>query len=152
MKWLESAVTNLGSLESVAVEQLTSGGTPVTHTYGSVLGSACRLADALDSRVRGRISDSSTIGILTGNGVEVVDVRVGGDYDPDAIGARVKLARDHHADQICKIVHTSGTTSTPKGVMLRRGAVDDLIDSIASRVGVEAWQRYVSVVPLSLLV
>jgi long-chain acyl-CoA synthetase len=214
MKWLENAVTNLGSLESVAVEQLTSDGTPVTHTYGCVLGSACRTADELDSRVRGRVTASSTVGILTGNGVEgvvadlaclvtewksvpiplafnrdqarhllstavvclvdgpgadrmaqwggaeailppgceVVDVRVGGDYDPDAIGARVKLARDLHADQICKIVHTSGTTSTPKGVMLRRGAVDDLIDSIASRVGVEAWQRYVSVVPLSLLV
>ncbi len=65
---------------------------------------------------------------------------------------RVALAETFSAETICKIVHTSGTTSTPKGVMLRRGAVDDLLDSIRSRVGVEAWQRYVSVVPMSLLV
>jgi long-subunit acyl-CoA synthetase (AMP-forming) len=64
----------------------------------------------------------------------------------------VKRAAGYSPERICKIVHTSGTTSTPKGVMLRRSAVDDLISSITNRLGVEAWQRYVSVVPLSLLV
>ncbi len=74
------------------------------------------------------------------------------DVTSAAVRERIGLAEAFSGEAICKIVHTSGTTSTPKGVMLRRGAVDDLLDSIRSRVGVEAWQRYVSVVPMSLLV
>ncbi|MGX7825792.1 AMP-binding protein [Actinokineospora sp. 24-640] len=206
MRWLDTALSRLGSLDAVAVEEMSSAGPSRTHTYGAVLGAAVRLADT----VRGR----GTVGILTGNGVEgviadlacllagvrsvpipiafgrdqarhllahsvlclvdeaggkrlaewggereilpagceTVPVGTGGDADPEVIAARVRAAAGFDADAICKIVHTSGTTSTPKGVMLRRGAVDDLITSITTRVGVEAWQRYVSVVPLSLLV
>jgi long-chain acyl-CoA synthetase len=214
MHWLEAALDRLGSTSAVAVEEMSSSGPPRLHTYADVLGAAVRTADALTAATSGRETDTSTIGILTGNSVEgivgdlacllagvrsvpiplafgrdqarhllshsvaclvddqgrerlaewaketailpadcvEVPVALGGDVRPDEVTARVRAAAALDADAICKIVHTSGTTSTPKGVMLRRGAVDDLITSITTRVGVEAWQRYVSVVPLSLLV
>ncbi|WP_043619870.1 AMP-binding protein [Nonomuraea candida] len=214
MRWLDHALSRLGSLETVAVEEMRSSGPPRPYSYGTVLGAAIRTGDAIVASAAGRDTGTSTIGILTGNGVEgivgdlaclltgvrsvpipiafgrdqarhllshsivclvdeqgrkrlaewggedrilpegceIIAITVEGGYSAEEITARVRAAAalDEHA--ICKIVHTSGTTSTPKGVMLRRGAVDDLIDSVTSRVGVEAWQRYVSVVPLSLLV
>jgi long-subunit acyl-CoA synthetase (AMP-forming) len=214
MRWLDTVLARLDTMDSIAVEEMSSSGASRMHTYGDVLGAAVRNGDALLAAARGRETGTSTIGILTGNGVEgvvgdlaclltgvrsvpiplafgrdqarhllshsvvclvdehgrkrlaewgreedilpegceIVAVEMGGGHDVQEITERVRAAAalDEHA--ICKIVHTSGTTSTPKGVMLRRGAVDDLITSITTRVGVEAWQRYVSVVPLSLLV
>lgn len=211
MRWIEHAVDRLDSLDAVAVEEMRRSGPPRRHTYGTVFGAAIRTGDALVAAARGRQTDTSTVGILTGNGVEgvvgdlacllsgvrsvpipiafgrdqarhllshsvvclvdeqgskrlaewgdvlpahceILPVLVETGHNPAEIAARVQAAAALDEYAICKIVHTSGTTSTPKGVMLRRGAVDDLIDSVTSRVGVEAWQRYVSVVPLSLLV
>jgi long-chain acyl-CoA synthetase len=214
MRWIENVINRLGSLDTVAVEELTLSGPPRQHSYGTVLGAAIRTGDAVLAAAGSKQTDTRTIGILTGNGVEgivgdlaclltgvrsvpipiafgrdqarhllshsvvclideqgrkrlaewggeaeilpagceILPVTVEREYDPAEIIARVRAAAALDEFAICKIVHTSGTTSTPKGVMLRRGAVDDLIDSVTSRVGVEAWQRYVSVVPLSLLV
>ncbi|GAA3423769.1 AMP-binding protein [Streptosporangium sandarakinum] len=214
MRWLDHALDRLGSLEKVAVEEMKSSAPPRPYTYGTVLGAAIRTGDAVVAAAEGRDTGTSTIGLLTGNGVEgivgdlaclltgvrsvpipiafgrdqarhllshsivclvdeqgrkrlaewggedrilpegceVITITVGEGYSPEEITARVRAAATLDESAICKIVHTSGTTSTPKGVMLRRGAVDDLIDSVTSRVGVEAWQRYVSVVPTSLLV
>jgi long-chain acyl-CoA synthetase len=82
----------------------------------------------------------------------LVTARMGADRSPDVVLGWADRAARFDEDSLCKIVHTSGTTSTPKGVMLRRGAVDALVEAVGDRIGVEAWQRYVSVVPISLLV
>ena len=55
-------------------------------------------------------------------------------------------------DGICKIIHTSGTTSRPKGVLIRRRALDALLESLERCVEPGTFDRYVSLVPLSLLV
>lgn len=208
MRWLDTAVARLSTLDRIAVEEMSSTGPSTTHTYGEVLAAAVATGDALLAASKSR--ETPTVGILTGNGVDGVVADLAclltgvrsvpvptafgrdqarhllshsvvclvdeqgakrltewGEILPEgcvvlpvardvplADGAldRVRAAAAFDPDAVCKIVHTSGTTSTPKGVMLRRGAVDDLIASISDRVGVEAWQRYVSVVPLSLLV
>ena len=55
-------------------------------------------------------------------------------------------------DYICKIIHTSGTTSTPKGVKIRLHAIDQLVGALKARLGDGISERYVSIVPLSLLI
>jgi len=54
-------------------------------------------------------------------------------------------------DWICKIIHTSGTTSRPKGVRLSSRAVGAVLTSLRQRMPVDAHRRYLSLVPLSLL-
>jgi long-subunit acyl-CoA synthetase (AMP-forming) len=53
---------------------------------------------------------------------------------------------------ICKIIHTSGTTSLPKGVRIRSHGIGALIDSLHAAMPAEAFARYVSCVPFSLLI
>ncbi|MCX4545878.1 AMP-binding protein [Streptomyces sp. NBC_01565] len=55
-------------------------------------------------------------------------------------------------DWICKIIHTSGTTSRPKGVRIRSGGIGALIDSLHAAMPADAFARYLSVVPFSLLI
>ncbi|MCV4284081.1 AMP-binding protein [Pseudomonas capsici] len=52
---------------------------------------------------------------------------------------------------ICKIIHTSGTTSSPKGVRLSCNAIAQVLTSLRERMPANAHQRYLSLVPLSLL-
>ncbi|SEI18039.1 AMP-binding protein [Pseudomonas asplenii] len=52
---------------------------------------------------------------------------------------------------ICKIIHTSGTTSRPKGVRLSTAAVGAVLASLRQGMPVNAHRRYLSLVPLSLL-
>nr|WP_246395033.1 AMP-binding protein [Microbulbifer rhizosphaerae] len=59
---------------------------------------------------------------------------------------------DPECDWICKIIHTSGTTSNPKGVKIRYLGLSALIDSLMCCVGPHDYQRYLSLVPLSLLI
>ncbi|MCQ6257892.1 AMP-binding protein [Pseudomonas sp. Q11] len=54
-------------------------------------------------------------------------------------------------DWICKIIHTSGTTSRPKGVQLSNQAVGAVLASLRQRMPADAHRRYLSLVPLSLL-
>ena len=54
--------------------------------------------------------------------------------------------------RICKIIHTSGTTSRPKGVMIRASGLDDLFASIRLRSTPDTYARTLSLVPLSLLI
>ncbi len=56
------------------------------------------------------------------------------------------------ADWVCKVVHTSGTTSVPKGVRIRAAGLDDLLFSLKQSIPAEVGRRYLSVVPLSLLI
>ncbi len=53
---------------------------------------------------------------------------------------------------ICKIIHTSGTTGNPKGVKIRSNGLSDLVSSLRRKVHPGTYSRYLSVVPLSLLI
>ncbi|MFD8203534.1 AMP-binding protein [Streptomyces sp. NPDC003470] len=55
-------------------------------------------------------------------------------------------------DTVVKVIHTSGTTSAPKGVRIRRHGLDALLTSLRSRTGTAIFERYLSIVPLSLLI
>lgn len=55
-------------------------------------------------------------------------------------------------DWECKVIHTSGTTSRPKGVRIRAHALDALLESMRGALPHGAFARYVSVVPFSLLI
>ncbi|MET7482795.1 AMP-binding protein [Streptomyces sp. NPDC005538] len=55
-------------------------------------------------------------------------------------------------DRLCKIIHTSGTTSKPKGVCIREAALEELIGSLRSAMPADAYRRYLSLVPMSLLI
>ncbi|WP_335720327.1 AMP-binding protein [Pseudomonas corrugata] len=58
---------------------------------------------------------------------------------------------DDAGNWICKIIHTSGTTSRPKGVRLSNQAVGAVLTSLRERMPANAHRRYLSLVPLSLL-
>ena len=51
-----------------------------------------------------------------------------------------------------KVIHTSGTTSRPKGVRIRLNGLDALLASLRRRIAPGHFGRYLSVVPLSLLI
>ncbi|GAU69231.1 putative fatty acid--CoA ligase [Streptomyces sp. NBRC 110611] len=55
-------------------------------------------------------------------------------------------------DWECKVIHTSGTTSCPKGVRIRARALDELLGSLRRVMPSGAFARYLSVVPFSLLI
>ncbi|MGH8438068.1 MAG: AMP-binding protein [Pseudomonas sp.] len=55
-------------------------------------------------------------------------------------------------DWVCKIIHTSGTTSRPKGVKQSLGGLSVMLESLLQRVPGEIHQHYLSLVPLSLLI
>lgn len=54
-------------------------------------------------------------------------------------------------DWVCKTIHTSGTTSRPKGVRLTVAAVGAVLDSLRRGMPKTAHRVYLSMVPLSLL-
>jgi long-chain acyl-CoA synthetase len=56
------------------------------------------------------------------------------------------------AQHVGKIIHTSGTTSRPKGVMIRLDGLDELLQSLRRRIAPGHFGRCLSVVPLSLLI
>lgn len=55
-------------------------------------------------------------------------------------------------DWICKTIHTSGTTSHPKGVKIRALGLDALLGSLMAEMPADAFRRYLSTVPMSLLI
>ncbi|MFH8613334.1 AMP-binding protein [Streptomyces sp. NPDC018029] len=55
-------------------------------------------------------------------------------------------------ERIIKIIHTSGTTGTPKGVKIRAGALGALLESLHSVSPPGVYARYLSLVPFSLLI
>lgn len=68
---------------------------------------------------------------------------------PSAMPASPQLAPD--GSWICKIIHTSGTTSRPKGVCLSENALAATLKSLHEALPAECHHRYLSLVPLSLL-
>lgn len=59
---------------------------------------------------------------------------------------------DRIGDRIGKIIHTSGTTSKPKGVCIRTAGLDALLSSLRAVMPPGAYARYLSLVPFSLLI
>ncbi|QDX30405.1 AMP-binding protein [Dickeya poaceiphila] len=59
---------------------------------------------------------------------------------------------DAAQDTIIKVIHTSGTTSQPKGVQIRRHGLDALVDALWQRAAQGDYHRYLCLVPLSLLI
>lgn len=53
--------------------------------------------------------------------------------------------------EIAKITFTSGTTGEPKGVMLKRAQMEQVVESLADAVGVETHDRHVALTPLAVL-
>lgn len=56
------------------------------------------------------------------------------------------------AEWICKVIHTSGTTSKPKGVKQSLDGLSAVLQSLLGVVPAAFQKRYLSVVPLSLLI
>jgi len=69
----------------------------------------------------------------------------------DRLADEIAAAEDAD-DLVVKVVHTSGTTSMPKGVRVRLHGIEALLASLSGRVDDQAFTRYLSVVPLSLLI
>jgi len=86
-------------------------------------------------------SDDSSIGINVDALVEAGNRRA-------ADNAKVSFSEDW----VCKIIHTSGTTSLPKGVKIRYEGLDILLDSLTKRTEKTHHSRCMSLVPLSLLI
>ncbi|SLM65148.1 MULTISPECIES: AMP-binding protein [Dickeya] len=59
---------------------------------------------------------------------------------------------DAAQETIIKVIHTSGTTSHPKGVQIRRHGLDALVDALWQRASQGDYHRYLCLVPLSLLI
>ena len=55
-------------------------------------------------------------------------------------------------DSVIKVIHTSGTTSRPKGVKIRRDGLGALVQALWQRARRDDYQRYLVLVPLSLLI
>jgi long-chain acyl-CoA synthetase len=55
-------------------------------------------------------------------------------------------------ERISKIVHTSGTTGAPKGVKIRQQALEALLKSLRLIESPGRYERYLSILPLSLLI
>ncbi|WP_437814901.1 AMP-binding protein [Sorangium sp. So ce1078] len=75
--------------------------------------------------------------------------------DVDALirrGGSRDLTPRQREDFLCKIIHTSGTTSAPKGVKIRAFGVAELVASLRRNVRPGTYARYLSIVPLSLLI
>ncbi|GGR83082.1 long-chain acyl-CoA synthetase [Streptomyces aureoverticillatus] len=53
---------------------------------------------------------------------------------------------------LVKVIHTSGTTGHPKGVRIRGAGLEALLDSLTHIVPGAVFRRYLSLVPLSLLI
>ena len=55
-------------------------------------------------------------------------------------------------DRVCKVIHTSGTTSAPKGVRIRSHGLDALLASLWRNAAPHDYARYLNLVPFSLLI
>lgn len=73
-------------------------------------------------------------------------------YPDECADGSGSLPAEPAEDRIVKIVHTSGTTGAPKGVKIRRDALDALTSSISAVTPAGTYDRYLSMVPFSLLI
>ncbi|MBF9066752.1 AMP-binding protein [Streptacidiphilus fuscans] len=76
----------------------------------------------------------------------------GADTDADADAHIVGEPLQGRAADVVKIIHTSGTTGAPKGVLIRRSGIEALQESLHGMLPTGALDRYLSMVPFSLLI
>lgn len=74
------------------------------------------------------------------------------DLAVEAVAMELPPVAEEPDDAVVKVVHTSGTTSAPKGVQIRLHGIESLITSLVGHVEHGAFERYLSLVPLSLLI
>ncbi|WP_331738869.1 AMP-binding protein (plasmid) [Streptomyces sp. NBC_00727] len=107
------------------------------------------LVDDAGTRALARWAGTSAVKVLPG-GCEVRPVDL-----PALLAEAFRPAdlRNPSGDEgVIKVIHTSGTTSAPKGVQIRRHGLDALLTSLRARTGTALFERYLSIVPLSLLI
>ncbi|MFI1657824.1 AMP-binding protein [Streptomyces sp. NPDC020472] len=68
--------------------------------------------------------------------------------EPDGTDAPEQSAED----RIIKVIHTSGTTGAPKGVKIRAAGLGALLESLDTVCPPGIFDRYLSLVPFSLLI
>jgi long-subunit acyl-CoA synthetase (AMP-forming) len=102
----------------------------------------------VDAAGRDRLAEWGRERVLP-EGCRIVEV------DLDALaaaGTGMPLPPLPAGDWVCKVVHTSGTTSAPKGVRIRADGLDALLAALREALPAHAWDRYLSLVPFSLLI
>ncbi len=62
------------------------------------------------------------------------------------------LQKPENSNPLCKVIHTSGTTNSPKGVTISLTALGQQVCSLRQCLGDRNLSAYVSVMPLSLLI
>ncbi len=87
-----------------------------------------------------------------GFGAGRIVLRIDDEGSPDVVTAPVAASHPAPAADVVKIIHTSGTTGAPKGVMIRRAGIEALLESLAAMLPDGGLRRYVSLVPFSLLI
>ncbi|WP_331742270.1 AMP-binding protein (plasmid) [Streptomyces sp. NBC_00876] len=107
------------------------------------------LVDDAGTRALTRWTETSTAKVLPGS-CEVRPVDLPALLAEPFRPADVRTAPAE--DAIVKVIHTSGTTSAPKGVQIRRHGMDALLTSLRARTEPALFERYLSIVPLSLLI
>jgi long-chain acyl-CoA synthetase len=102
----------------------------------------------VDDAGRGRLGAWGAGNVLPpGTPVQAVDVAALAE-----VGAGLRPAPSPPHDRVCKVIHTSGTTSAPKGVRIRVDGLGALLLSLRDHIPAGASRRYLSLVPLSLLI
>ncbi len=74
------------------------------------------------------------------------------DFDSNDQTVSLGLIPSLPSDWTCKIIHTSGTTSRPKGVKQSIGGLDVILHALLQKVPQHNHKVYLSLVPLSLLI
>jgi long-subunit acyl-CoA synthetase (AMP-forming) len=62
------------------------------------------------------------------------------------------VSNKYSVNDVSRIIHTSGTTGTPKGVQITHLGLSTLLKSLQSISNPDHYKRYLSIVPLSLLI
>lgn len=74
------------------------------------------------------------------------------DYDADSLWRDAISRVNNNPEAIVKIIHTSGTTSAPKGVRIRSTALEHQVRVLLQDIRPELLRCYLALVPLSLLI
>jgi long-subunit acyl-CoA synthetase (AMP-forming) len=105
----------------------------------------------VDAEGRERLGEWGRDRVL-GADCEVLDVSAEAPGTEPSAAWWAPEAAGEPADWEIKVIHTSGTTSRPKGVRIRARALESLLASLRSVMPRQAFDRYLSVVPFSLLI
>lgn len=125
-------------------------GVPAVPAYPPLLGSTERIATRLrrvlaDSRATALLADPAVLGMLTASAPELElpgVVTLGGEGQEAAVPAALP-----GADDVALIQYTSGSTGSPKGVVLRHRNLIANIEGITEVFGLDTSARVISWLP-----